>query len=55
MTDLRAAIAGELERGLAESVSFFKSLSPDELWTQVYPGGAENFCVTVTGSDTMAC
>ncbi len=41
MTDRRAAIAAELERGLAESVSFFKSLSPDELRTQVYPDGAQ--------------
>ena len=28
MTDRRDAIAGELEKGLAETVSFFKSLSP---------------------------
>ena len=38
MTDRRNAIAGELERGLAETVSLFKSLSWDELRTQVYQG-----------------
>jgi len=41
MKNRRAAIAAELERGLAESVSFFKSLSPDELRTQVYQDGAQ--------------
>lgn len=41
MTDRRDAIAAELEKGLAETVSFFKSLSPDELRTQVYPDGAQ--------------
>ena len=41
MTDRRDAIAGELERGLAETVSLFKSLSPDELRTQLYQDGAQ--------------
>ena len=41
MMDRRAAIAAELEKGLAETVSFFRSLSPDELRTQVYPDGAQ--------------
>jgi hypothetical protein len=40
MTGRRGAIATELEKGLAETVSFFRSLSPDELQTQVYPDGA---------------
>ena len=41
MTDRRGAIAAELERGMAESVLFFKSLSPDELRVQVYQDGAQ--------------
>ena len=41
MTDRRDAIAGELEKGLAETVSFFKSLSPSELRAQVYQDGAQ--------------
>jgi hypothetical protein len=41
MADRRAAIAAELEKGLAESVSFFKSLSADELRAQVYLDGAQ--------------
>jgi hypothetical protein len=41
MTERRDEIAAELERGLAESVSFFKSLSPGELGTQVYQDGAQ--------------
>jgi hypothetical protein len=41
MTDRRDAIAGELERGLAETVSLFKSLSRDELRTQLYQDGAQ--------------
>jgi len=41
MTDRRDAIAAELERGLGESVSFFKSLSADELRAQVYQDGAQ--------------
>ena len=41
MTDRRGAIATELEKGLAETVSLFKSLSPDELRTQVYQDGAQ--------------
>jgi hypothetical protein len=39
MTERRAAIAAELEKGLAETVSFFRSLSPDELRIQVYHDG----------------
>jgi hypothetical protein len=41
MTDRRGAIAAELEKGLAETVSFFKSLSPDELRAQVYQDVAQ--------------
>ncbi len=41
MTDRRGEIAAELEKGLAETVAFFKSLSPAELGTQVYPDGAQ--------------
>ena len=41
MTDRRDAIAAELEKGLAETVSFFRPLSPDELRTQVYQDGAQ--------------
>ena len=41
MTDRREEIAAELERGLAETVSFFKSLSADELRAQVYQDGAQ--------------
>jgi len=41
MTDRRGAIAAELERGMAETVSFFKSLSPGELRTKVYQDGAQ--------------
>jgi uncharacterized protein (TIGR03083 family) len=41
MSDRRYEIASELERNLYESVSFFKSLSPAELRTQVYPDGAQ--------------
>jgi hypothetical protein len=40
MMDRRNAIAVELGRNLSETVSFFQSLSPDELRTQVYPDGA---------------
>jgi hypothetical protein len=40
MTDLRDDIAGELERGLAETVSFFRSLSPEQLRAQLYQDGA---------------
>ena len=36
MTDRRDAIAAELEKGLAETVSFFRSLSPEEIRTRVY-------------------
>lgn len=41
MMDRRDAIAAELEIGLAETVSFFKSLSPNELRTQLYQDGAQ--------------
>jgi hypothetical protein len=41
MTDRRDAIAAELERNLSETVSFFQSLSPDELRTRVYQDGAQ--------------
>ena len=41
MTDRRNAIAAELEKGLAETVSFFRSLSPDALRTQLYQDGAQ--------------
>lgn len=41
MTDRRDEIAAELEKGMAETVSFFKSLSPDELRTQAYQDGAQ--------------
>jgi hypothetical protein len=39
MTHRRGAIAAELEKGIAETVSFFRSLSPDELRTEVYHDG----------------
>ena len=41
MTDRRDVIAAELEKGLAETVSFFKSLSPGKLRTQIYQDGAQ--------------
>ncbi|MBI5580672.1 MAG: DinB family protein, partial [Deltaproteobacteria bacterium] len=41
MTDRRDEIAAELEKGLAETVLFFKSLSADELRTKVYLDGAQ--------------
>ncbi len=41
MNDRRTDIAAELERGLAETVSFFNSLSPADLKTQVYQDGAQ--------------
>ena len=41
MADRRAAIADELEKGLTETVAFFKLLSPAELRTQVYQDGAQ--------------
>lgn len=40
MMDRRGMIAAELEKGMAETVLFFKLLSPDELCTQVYQDGA---------------
>lgn len=41
MTDRRDAIAAELERNLDETVSLFRSLSPEELCTQLYSDGAK--------------
>ena len=41
MTEYRDAIAAELEKGMAETVSFFKSLSPEDLRAQVYQDGAQ--------------
>jgi hypothetical protein len=41
MADRRAEIAGELERGLEGTLSFFKSLRPVELQTRVYADGAK--------------
>ena len=41
LTDRRDAIAAELEKNLSETVSLFKSLSPDEIRTQVYADGAQ--------------
>jgi hypothetical protein len=41
VTDRRDEIAAGLERGLAETVSFSRSLCPDELRAQVYQGGAQ--------------
>jgi hypothetical protein len=41
MTDRRAALAAELERGLGETVSFFKSLSPENLRMKLYQDGAQ--------------
>ena len=40
MTDRRDDIAAELERGLAETVSLFRSLSPEQLRTPLYQDGA---------------
>jgi len=41
MADRRTAIAAELEKGLAETVALFRSLSPAELRTQLYQDGAQ--------------
>jgi hypothetical protein len=41
MTDRRGDIAAELERGLAETVLFFRSLSPEQLQTRLYQDGAQ--------------
>jgi DinB superfamily len=41
MADRRDEIASELEGNLSETVSFFKSLSPAELRTQLYEDGAQ--------------
>jgi hypothetical protein len=40
MADRRADITAELEKGCEDSVAFFKSLTPEELSTQVYQDGA---------------
>jgi hypothetical protein len=41
MTGHRDAIAAELEKGMEETVSFFRSLSLGELRAQVYQDGAQ--------------
>jgi hypothetical protein len=41
MADGRDEIATELERGHAETVTFFRSLSPEQLRTQLYQDGAQ--------------
>lgn len=41
MTDRRTEIIAELEENLKNSISFFKSLSDDELSVQVYTDGAK--------------
>jgi hypothetical protein len=41
MTAHRNAIAGELEKGMAETVSLFKSLSPENLRMKLYQDGAQ--------------
>ncbi len=41
MTDRRDDLSAELERGLSETVSFFRSLSPGQLRTQLYQDGAQ--------------
>jgi hypothetical protein len=41
MTDRRDEIAVELERGLAETVSFFRSLGPEQLRVKLYQDGAQ--------------
>ena len=41
MDDRRANIIADLEKNLDETIAFFKSLSPDELNTQVYQDGAQ--------------
>lgn len=40
MTDRRSAISAELESNLTETVSLFRSLSAEELNTQLYADGA---------------
>jgi hypothetical protein len=39
--DLKDEIAGELKKGLEETVALFRSLSPAELRTQLYADGAQ--------------
>jgi hypothetical protein len=41
MTDRRDDLSAELERGLAETVSLFRSLSPEQLRTRLYQDGAQ--------------
>jgi hypothetical protein len=41
MNDRRTVIIAELEKNLDECITFFKSLSPDELSIQVYQDGAQ--------------
>jgi hypothetical protein len=41
MKDRRTHIIAELEKNMEDSIVFFRSLSPDELGTQVYQDGAQ--------------
>lgn len=41
MNDRRTVIIAALEKNLDDSIGFFKSLSPEELSTQVYQDGAQ--------------
>ena len=41
MTDRRSEIVAELEKNLKDSISFFRSLSDDQLNAQVYADGAK--------------
>jgi hypothetical protein len=41
MANRRDEIAAGLEKGLADTVAFFRSLSPMELQTRIYPDGAQ--------------
>ena len=41
MKDRRTHIIAELEKNMEDSITFFRSFSPDELGTQVYQDGAK--------------
>ena len=41
MADRRTDIIGELEKGCEDSITFFKSMTPEELTVQVYQDGAK--------------
>ena len=41
MADRRADIIGELEKGCEDSITFFKSMTAEELTVQVYQDGAK--------------